>query len=168
MAGATCNDFLTPSEQMAKTETRIPVQSKIPPGPRGAQPPRSTAQSRVWGEATRAEAAAETGASPAVSSASRHMHREFRDERALGGSPLALALDAELREQHRPAAGRGAAARPGHPSSGRDGTRWVAAHARPGRGQPGTGRSSSSPQPTSSNPEAAFTGRGDNEVLGCS
>lgn len=125
-------------------------------------------QSRVWGEATRAEVAAETRASPAVSSASRDTHREFRDERALGGSPLALALDAELREQHPPVASRGAAACPGHRCSGRDRTRWVAAHARPGQGQPGTGRSSSSPQPTSSNPETAFTGRGDNEVLGCS
>lgn len=159
MAGAQCNDFLTPSEQTVKTEMRIPVQSK------GCSTSQLHSKDGAgFGERRRGQRR-QLRKKPAPRLAPRETCREIRDERGLGGSPEALVLDTELGEQRPPAAGRGAAACPGHGASGRGGTRWVAAHARPGRGQPGAGRSSSSPQPTSRDPETAFTGRGDNEVL---
>lgn len=120
--------------------------------------------------AMRAEGAAETIASPMVSSMSRDTHRMFREEWGFGASPelrapQALALDAELGEQHPHVAGRGAAACPGHGCSGQDRTHWVSAGS---RGNQVLLRCSSSPHPTNTNPETAFIGRQDNKVLGCS
>lgn len=105
--------------------------------------------------AMQAEAAAEKRASPMVSSTSRDVHREFRDEWGFTPSPELQAPEVLHWTQ----------------SSGSSTDRTRHTGALPMRGPARSNqvlpRSSSSPHSTYSNPDTALSRR-DNKVLGCS